>query len=450
MKIGNRKVSYIWMLVCVLLFVSLTSAKRLPSRNNSKPLSLVSVHVIDHNGFVETITAAERLKQFQQADLSKSAPYQKLLRIYARDSKGDIRSIVTTYYPNGNIKQFLEVINARAYGKYQEWHENGKISLATLVIGGTPDITPTAQSTWLFNGSSCAWDENGNLLAEIPYSQGFLEGEAIYYHPVTKQTPAGQIWKKIPYVKNEMDGIVEIYEPSGELLQSSTYAQGVLQGSSVKYWNKHQIASQEEYDQGKLESGQYYDRKGQIIAEICQGMGQRASFGKKDIYELQDYRQGVLDGEIKVFNAQGRLKRIYHVKNNVKHGEEIDYYDYPIADSKNPSQVIMQPKLSFYWYEGKIQGIMKTWYSTGAIESQREMSNNAKNGILSAWYKDGNLMVIEEYDQDNLMRGDYFKKGEKIPTSQVIQGKGIATIFDADGNFIRKTTYLNGIPQLSK
>ena len=36
---------------------------------------------------------------------------------------------------------------------------------------------------------------------------------------------------------------------------------------------------------------------------------------------------GILEGEVKVFNQQGRLKRLYHVKNGIKHGEEIEYYD---------------------------------------------------------------------------------------------------------------------------
>ncbi len=69
-----------------------------------------------------------------------------------------------------------------------------------------------------------------------------------------------------------------------------------------------------------------------------------------------------------------------------------------------------------------------------------------KNGVSTAWYRNGNLMMIEEYEQNKLIRGDYFKKGEKVPVSQVIQGKGTVTSFDADGHFIQKIPYLNGKP----
>ena len=155
---------------------------------------------------------------------------------------------------------------------------------------------------------------------------------------------------------------------------------------------------------------------------------------------LQEYADGVLEGEVKVFNAEGRLKRIYHVKNGIKHGEEVEYFD-------NLSAPPQQPKLSFHWYEGKIQGDVKTWYFNGIQESQKEMSNNCRNGVLTSWYRDGQLMMIEEYENDKLIRGDYYKKGEKMSVSQVDQGKGMATIFDSNGQFVQKISYINGKPE---
>lgn len=426
-------------LLLLILLVTFSSAKRAP-RNKPKPLPLTSIHMVDRNGFAETISNKDRLGQLQTVDFFKPQPYQKVLRIYARDSKSNVRSVATSYHPNGNIKQFLEILNGRAYGFYKEWHANGNPSVATKVVGGMPDITSAAEKTWLFDGTSYAWDEESNLIAQIPYSQGILEGISTYYHGT------GQVWKKIPYCKNEVHGCVEIYKDNGELLQQISYVQGIKQGNAMRYWDGNHLASQEEYDQGKLESGQYFDKAGNLIAQVSQGTGYRAIFGKEGIHELQEYRMGILEGEVKVFNAQGKVKRVYHIKDQIKHGEEIEYYDYPPLDSQSAANLTLQPKLSFYWYEGKVQGHAKTWYPNGNLESQREMSNNARNGVSTAWYKDGSLMLIEEYDQDNLIRGDYFKKGDKTPISQVIQSKGTATIFDQDGHFIRKIPYLHGKP----
>jgi antitoxin component YwqK of YwqJK toxin-antitoxin module len=422
-------------LLCLLL-LTFAGAKR---SKNCKPrtLPLASIHIIDRNGFAETISNKERLNQFQNVDFLVSQPYQKVLRIYARDTKGNVRSLVTTYHENGNPKQYLEILNARAHGIYCEWHENGHMSLMTKVIGGTPDVTPLAERSWLFDGPSYAWDEEENQIAEINYSQGSLEGISTHFHP------SGHVWKRIPYAKNQVEGIIEIFKKDGELLQQMTYTEGQRHGPSIRYWDCQRLASQEDFYRGKLENGQYFDQNGNLIAQVKNGTGFRAVFGKKNVQETQEYVDGILEGEVIVFNQEGRLKRIYHIKNGIKHGEEVEYYDRFFASSTPP-----QPKLSFYWYEGKIQGHVKTWYSTGLMESQKEMSNNVKNGVLSAWYRDGNLMLMEEYENDNLLRGDYFKKEDKIPVSQVIDGKGIVTIFDADGHYVQKISYLNGKPEI--
>jgi antitoxin component YwqK of YwqJK toxin-antitoxin module len=422
-------------LLCIFL-LTFTGAKRSKSCKGRHP-PLTSIHIIDRNGFAETIGNKERLNQFQNTDFLSSQPYQKVLRIYARDSKGNVRSLVTSYHENGNPKQFLEILNGRAKGMYCEWHENGKMRLMAKVIGGMPDINTAAERSWLFDGPSYVWDEEENQIAEINYSQGSLEGVATYFHS------CGQIWKRIPYSKNQVEGIAEIFKSDGELLQQMTYTQDQKHGPSVRYWDSQHLAYQEDYYKGKLENGQYFDKQGTLITEVKNGMGYRAIFGKENVQELQEYKDGNLEGEIKVFNQEGQLKRLYHVKNGIKHGEEIEYFETLFASSASP-----QPKLSFYWHEGKIQGHVKTWYPTGNLESQKEMSNNAKNGVLTAWYRDGSFMLIEEYENNHLIRGDYFNKEEKIPVSQVIDGKGIVTIFDADGHFVQKVPYNNGKPEI--
>ena len=56
-------------------------------------------------------------------------------------------------------------------------------------------------------------------------------------------------------------------------------------------------------------------------------------------------------------------------------------------------------------------------------------------------------MMIEEYEQDILVRGEYYDKEEKVPVSTVEEGEGLATLFDAEGNFVQKVHYLHGTPQ---
>jgi antitoxin component YwqK of YwqJK toxin-antitoxin module len=390
---------------------------------------LSSVNILDRNGFSETISSKDRLKNFEEIDYFKSLPYEKVLRIYSRDSRGDIHCFINTYYPNGQPKQYLEIVNGRAYGMYREWHSNGKVRLDATVIGGDADIYPGSENTWIFDDWCCAWDEDEKPLASIYYKKGSLEETAYYYHN------NGKIWKQIPYKNNLIDGTAQIFLDDGSLLQSMDYVTGKRQGLSLRYWKENRIAANEEYEQDKLQKAAYYDLKGSIVAEIEGGNGYRATFGKESIAELQEYNKGVLNGKVKSFNKDGRLVRVTHIKNDRKHGEEIDYF------------VNNKPKLLVTWYEGKIQGPTKTWYENGNQESQREMHNNQKNGLLTAWYKDGSLMLIEEYEHGKTVKGSYFKRGENTPISQVYQGNGTATLYDSEGNFNRKVTITNGFAE---
>lgn len=396
------------------------------AKNESR---LNSINILDRNGFSETIGSKDRLKQFEKADFFKSMPYEKVLRIYSRNGKGEIHSFINTYYPNGQPKQYLEIVNGRAFGMYREWHSNGKVRLDATVIGGDADVYPGAENTWVFDGWNCAWDEEERPLASIFYKKGSLEDTAYYYHT------NGNVWKQIPYKENKIEGTVQIFIEDGTLLQSIDYVQGKKQGLALRYWKNKQIASQEDYAEDLLQKATYYDINGTVVSEIKQGTGFRATFGKEVVAELQEYNKGAQNGKVKAFDKEGHLVRLSHIKNNMKHGEEFEYY------SNN------QPKLMITWYEGKIQGATKTWYENGVQESQREMHDNKKNGLLTAWYRDGSLMLIEEYDQGKITKGSYFKRGDHTPISQVNQGEGTATLYDADGNFIRKSAVKLGRPQ---
>ena len=75
------------------------------------------------------------------------------------------------------------------------------------------------------------------------------------------------------------------------------------------------------------------------------------------------------------------------------------------------------------------------------------MSQNRKNGVSTAWYEDGSLMLVEKYENDFLIEGKYYKKGEREPVTEVFEGNGKVTLFDEKGNFIKSIKYINKIPQ---
>jgi antitoxin component YwqK of YwqJK toxin-antitoxin module len=97
-----------------------------------------------------------------------------------------------------------------------------------------------------------------------------------------------------------------------------------------------------------------------------------------------------------------------------------------------------------------IQGIVKTWYPNGKLESQREFNQNKKHGTSVAWYENGDVMLIEDYDRDLLLTASYFKIKDPNPTSRIEQGRGIATLYTSHGIFLRKISYEKGKPKIDE
>ncbi len=365
------------------------------------PDQIVKMNIIDRNGMNETIDAKERLERYQGIDFLKPHPYAKVLRIFGADDEGNIHSVITSYYPNGQVHQYLEVVDQRAYGAYREWHEGGKKKLEAQVIAGKADIDVAALQTFVFDGVSHAWDEEGKLLAEIPYVVGRLNGTSTYYHP---------------------------------LITHITYKQGKRVGEARGEFEDGSDAFVEFYDDDLLLSGTYFDRKGKEIARIVDGKGTRVVFGEK-ITELRAYEEGAPMGKVQEVGERGALIRSYQIQDGEKVGQEVEYY------------TSGGPKLSITWHKGEIQGLVRTWYPSGQLQSQREMCASRKNGVSTAWYEDGSLMLLEEYHRDKLVKGEYFPRGSHLSASSVVDGKGIATLYDSQGNFLNRIAYIEGAPR---
>lgn len=416
------------LLLTFISLIILTSCRK----NQSLSDSIVSLQIRDRNGFSETISNKDRLKVYQNVDFLSAQPYEKVLRVYGKNNEGKSRSKITSYHDTGGSWQYLECIDGRAHGKFLQWHENGKTNIEGFVIEGLADFSETAQKSWIFEGPCTVWDEQGNIEASFQYDRGQLVDKATYYHS------SGKIARTIPYQKGLIHGLLQEFDNEGKVLKAISYTEGIKHGKALSNWDSNHLQYQENYHKGKLLTGIYYDKKGEKISEIKEGKGIRASFHQSELYSTTEYHKGNPKGQVKIFNEKGYLKTHYQIENGMKTGEEWEYYP-----SKSEEK---QPKLLLTWFEDQIQGLVKTWYEDGNIESQREMSGNKKHGLSFAYYFSGDLMMMEEYENDKLLKGSYYKKGEKLPVSEIIKGEGVVTLFNADGQFMKKITYERGKP----
>ena len=401
-------------------------------RSDNQIAPIVSMQMVDRNGFSETISNHDRLKIYDNVDFLTSQPYEKVLRVYKKDEEGKSHSKLTCYHPNGGIWKYLEAVDGRAHGKYLEWHENGKIKIEAIVIEGLADLNENSQRNWLFDSQCTVWNEHGDLEASFTYEKGYLVEDANYYYP------SGKIEKTISYKKGQADGLFHRFDEEENLLEEIQYKDGVKEGSAMAYWNPATSRYQEQYREGYLINAIYFDVEGNVISEIENGRGVKAEFKNRHLHQTIIYQNGKPDGEIKVFTSNGALSGSYSILEGKKTGSEWEYY--PSMGKE------LRPKLMITWSEDQIQGMVKTWYENGTLESQKEMTGNKKHGLSFAYYQTGDLMLMEEYENNHLVKGSYYKKGENTPISIIEKGEGIATLYNAQGHFLKKITYERGKP----
>ena len=396
--------------------------------------SIVAIQIQDRNGLTETISTPERLENYNKIDFLTSQPYKKILRIYRNQGKS--HSKITTYHPNGAVWQYLEAEELRAKGAYKEWFANGQQKIEATVIGGTADVSQGAQKDWLFHGTSFVWDEQGRLVAKLPYNQGALDGTSLYYFPT------GKLEKEWPYQNHVLEGMAIEYHPNGGIRSKTAYKQGNKEGMSYGYFQNNQIAWEEEYRDNLILEGSYYNTKGELLSKVEEGSGFRALFEGDTLSYLVQIQQGFGEGGVKQFTNKGELQAIYHIKNGKKYGTETIYYLPPELEDGNKENFL--PKISINWEDNRVHGSIKTWYSNGQLQSQRDFCRNQKMGPSLSWYRDGSLMLVEEYETDKLTKGLYYKKNGLDSISSVINGSGLAMLYDENGVFLRKVTYIKG------
>ncbi|MBM3201233.1 MAG: hypothetical protein FJZ56_02360 [Chlamydiae bacterium] len=391
--------------------------------------NLSSVQLVDRNGMNETISAQEKLDSFAKISYENPQPYQKVVRVYKKDQEGKVKARATTYHENGQIYQYLETVSGRANGVYKEWYSNGKLRMQAYVIEGLGDLTEDAQSTWVFDKDCYVFDRDGSKIAEIYYQKGSLEGTSKYYHP------NGALSKTIPYKKDQIHGDLKLFKEDGQLIAKTSYVDGLKHGISYHEKDQDTAFKEEVYQKGYLLEGKYYNYQDEIIAEIVKGYGKKAVFAEGSLKSMHEYKQGIMEGEMLFFREDGSLESKHCLHHGKKEGQEIVYHPFS-----------SEPMLSVMWLNDEIHGTVRTWYQNGRLESEREMSHNKKQGMGLAWYEDGSLMLVEDYENDLLISGKYLKKGQDEPTSRVIGGNGIATLFNASGEFLRKVEYRKGKP----
>lgn len=399
-------------------------------KTGSDEEKLVSVQLVDRAGTQELISHTQRIQTISKVDFLSPQPYKKVVRIYRKKSDDKARGIITSYHPNGEVWQYLETYNGRSHGDYKEWYENGRLRMEASIAEGLGDLAPDAMVSWVFDKASIVYDEEGHKLAEFHYAKGALTEVAKHYHP------NGNVAKEVPYENGQKEGIVKYYTIDGALAGETSYVDGKKEGRSYAIGSLAQPKREETYAKGRLVEGRYYDIQGSECYGVIDGKGMKPEFDEGYLSKTYEYQWGVIEGVITTYRKDGTIAEEVTVKDGQKNGEEWNYYE---GAGKVPMAYLQ-------WKNDEVTGKVRTYYREGLLESEKEMKENQKHGASFAWYPEGSIMYMETYDNGKLVEGKYFQIGNNFPVSAVIDGDGVATLFDHEGTLAKKVEYRKGRP----
>lgn len=438
---------------------------------------LATLHLMDAQGMTQTYSSKERLRSFAGINPLHPQPYHQVIYQY-KNSVDEQLAILVRYYPSGRPMQLLTSYAGSARGWYCEWFEDGQLHLKARIVGGRADFSESSQQSWIFDGESYAFDEEGSLEAKISYENGRKEGKSIWYHE------GGEVWQEAFYVTDQLQDCFVEYAPGGNKLLEANYRKGLLEGELRRYNEEGMLLAKENYQSGALQEGHYYNDAGAPYEiKVLQGRGVQPQYIDGKIRSLQEIDQGYVEGRVAHFSPEGALLSEYSIRNGVKEGEGIEYYQPSKQTLRNmgerssllkrslggelfgdlewlgqqhsylPWKALHEERrararLRVSWDGGEIRGICESWYPDGQLESQRGVYEEKNHGSYTAYYPNGDLRIIEEYHHGQLLHGKYWKLGDSSAVSTVDHGTGTATFFDDQGKNPRYVRYVESAPLL--
>ncbi len=184
----------------------------------------------------------------------------------------------------------MAYITACQSGMKKTFHENGKLA----------SILRFDEAGQLHG--RCEWYyPNGMKQMESEYSHNILDGLQIRYHE------SGQKQSVIVYRNGLMDSSASYYSVYGDLIAVEKYRNDTLDGGYQRFYESGQLMLEGDYVQGWMHGiWLFYDQDGIIVGKAEFNMG---------------------DGIQKGYSSNGKLSRIIHYHQNLKHGPE-EYYDF--------------------------------------------------------------------------------------------------------------------------
>ena len=260
------------------------------------------------------------------------------------------------FHPNGKLEYEVNVVNGKYEGELIQYYMSGHIHLEIAYKGGKQ----TGTYKRYYNYPENVVSEEGS------YNQGLIDGPYMEYHKNGKVSVSGE------FKNGEKHSNWKTYNDEGVLLSEETFNNGKYAGTTKNYSNKGVLEEECIYKNDMLQEYKAYGPDGKII--------------------YQNQKDGKSNYDVKLYYANGNLKREGAVKNGKLDGKWKNYHEDGFLVSQEN------------YLSEKNEGVFYYYYPGGKVESEEEYANDSRNGHYKHFYKNGKLQR-EGFYLDGQMEG---------------------------------------------
>ena len=310
---------------------------------------------------------------------------------------------------DGNAILHLKKENEKSHQLIHIYDESGEI-LATLSFKNRQ-----------LDGISRIY-KNGEIVKEVPYKDGILEGEVVSILRNTRTTQA--------YRNSKKEGASITYR-NGTIIAKKHYKNDILNGENL-FFDAQNIAIKTTYINGRKN-------------------GSSSGYARDNLVFAQNYVDDFLSGEARTYGQNGILKISRFYKNGVLDGEEI-VYDYPsqkpLHKSLHKNGVLSLPYQNYdkeQVYESikpldfanalskdAPQGARETWrYPSGQIAFAKSPNK------ISTYHPNGTLASEFEISPNGASGSTYNQNGVLESKVAYSRDSHIQWLYNADGKTLR-------------
>ncbi len=416
--------------------------------NNKKFTGIIVVNDLDNKPWKKAYVYNGKVEKFQffyNGVLESEYPMKK---------NNTVEGTVTTFYPNGNIQSKLNYVDNIPEGKYIKYDENNKIIKESIFTNGKEYSKEEAKAIE---------DKEKEQAKENLKKQ--TENEKI------QKELDKRVSKKLDYdnliLKNDSLYYYQTKDDKG-------YINHELATGTIDYKKKFE-GGQIRIIKGKLIDGKfisYLEKRNYIVLNE-----ERSLFSiplKKDFYyKKENFKNGKLSGEyfevtdfdilVPGYNediySSGGITISQKIGNYENGKENGDFKNIEMIFTISDKSKVKDTKIITTWegryINGKLNGIVKSYYNNGSIKTIAEYSNGTPVNLYEYYAPNGSVIDFTNYNTGDIKETDsnnkIIKEGNFINgTLKEVKRDGIYTTNfkngKKEGEFIVYHEYYKDVP----